>query len=200
MRRWNGWGDDTINFELNADALAFLAQQIGSGTPVADAAFEQACAQIRPTRLAPHRLISTDAAARLYNALGQSLPDWLRLRYGVIDTAPDGVAYPESAADVRELLAYAGQFDVALIPHGGGTSVAGHLSAPAGARPSLAVNLTRLRAMSNLDTQSQLATFGAGVWPRSGGAAARARLHAGPLPAVVRILHAGWLDRHPFIG
>lgn len=164
MRRWNGWGDDTINFELNADALAFLAQQIGSGTPVADAAFEQACAQIRPTRLAPHRLISTDAAARLHNALGQSLPDWLRLRYGVIDTAPDGVAYPESAADVRELLAYAGQFDVALIPHGGGTSVAGHLSAPAGARPSLAVNLTRLRAMSNLDTQSQLATFGAGVF------------------------------------
>src|SRR5471030_1409003 len=139
MRRWNGWGDDTINFELNADALAFLAQQIGSGTPVADAAFEQACAQIRPTRLAPHRLIS-------------------------IDTAPDGVAYPESAADVRELLAYAGQFDVALIPHGGGTSVASHLSAPAGARPSLAVNLTRLRAMSNLDTQSQLATFGAGVF------------------------------------
>src|SRR5476649_1563475 len=164
MRRWNGWGDDTINFELNADALAFLTQQIGSGTPVADAAFEQACAQIRPTRLAPHRLISTEAAARLHNALGQSLPDWLRLRYGVIDTAPDGVAYPESAADVRELLAYAGQFDVALIPHGGGTSVASHLSAPAGARPSLAVNLTRLRAMSNLDTQSQLATFGAGVF------------------------------------
>ena len=41
------------------------------------------------------------------NALGQSLPDWLRLRYGRIDTAPDGVAFPESGAEVRELLDYA---------------------------------------------------------------------------------------------
>ncbi|WP_295995704.1 FAD-binding oxidoreductase [Rugamonas sp.] len=164
MRRWNGWGDDTINFELNADALAFLAQRVGAGRPVADAPFDAACAQLAATRLPAHRLIVTDAPTRLRNALGQSLPDWLRLRYGVIGTAPDGVAFPESAAEVRELLAYAQHHDVALIPHGGGTSVAGHLTAPAGARPVLAVNMTRLRAMSSLDPQAQLATFGAGVF------------------------------------
>lgn len=164
MRRWNGWGDDTIEFALNEDALAFLAQRIGKGSPFADAAFEQACAQIRPSRLVAHRLIDTTAPVRLRNALGQSLPDWLRLRYGVIDTAPDGVAYPESPEDVRALLDYAGQFNVVLIPQGGGTSVAGHLTAPGGERPVLAVNLTRLRQLLHLDTQSQLATFGAGVF------------------------------------
>src|SRR5476649_2925286 len=167
MRRWNGWGDDTINFELNADALAFLAQQIGSGTPVADAAFEQACAQIRPTRLAPHRLISTDAASRLHNALGQSLPDWLRLRYGVIDTAPDGVAYPESAAAVRQLARSGGRPRWC-------TAVTGRQpDAPARhvqSRYAIAAGHLRRRRLR----------------PRSGGAAARARLHAGPLPAVVR--------------
>ena len=26
MRRWNGWGDDTIEFALDADALGFLAR------------------------------------------------------------------------------------------------------------------------------------------------------------------------------
>ena len=163
MRRWNGWGDDTIEFALNEDALAFLAQRIGSGTAFADAGFEQACAQIPLTRLIPHRLIDTTAPVRLRNALGQSLPDWLRLRYGVIDSAPDGVAYPESAEEVRELLAYAQQHNVVLIPQGGGTSVAGHLTAPSGNRPVLSVNLTRLRQLHNLDKTSQLATFGAGV-------------------------------------
>ncbi|HJU99123.1 MAG TPA: FAD-binding oxidoreductase [Burkholderiaceae bacterium] len=164
MRRWNGWGDDTIEFALGEDALGFLAQRIGSGTPFPDAPFEAACAQLRPSRLAPHRLIDTAPAVRLRNALGQSLPDWLRLRYGAIDTAPDGVAYPDSPEQVRELLDYAAEHHVALIPQGGGTSVAGHLTAPGGPRPVLAVNLTRLRNLYSLDTQSQLATFGAGVF------------------------------------
>src|ERR1700740_3266014 len=123
MRRWNGWGDDTIEFALGEDALAFLAQRIGKGTPFADAPFERACAQLAPSRLPPHRLIGTTAEVRLRNALGQSLPDGLRLRYGVIDSAPDGVAYPESAQEVRELIAYAYQHGVVLIPQGGGTSV-----------------------------------------------------------------------------
>ncbi|NYE59286.1 alkyldihydroxyacetonephosphate synthase [Duganella sp. 1224] len=162
MRRWNGWGDESMEFALNADALAFLAQRVGAGRPVTDASLAQACAQIGASRLPAHPLIDTSAETRLRNALGQSLPDWLRLRYGVIGAAPDGVAYPESAEDVRALLAYAARHGVALIPQGGGTSVAGHLTAPS-ARPSLAVNMTRMRQLLYLDTESQLATFGAGV-------------------------------------
>ncbi|MRW87895.1 FAD-binding protein [Pseudoduganella sp. FT26W] len=163
MRRWNGWGDESVAFALNEEALGFLAQRIGTGTPVADAEFEQASAQLKVSRLPEHRLIDTSPEVRLRNALGQSLPDWLRLRYGVIDTAPDGVAYPESAQDVRELLEYAALHGVALIPQGGGTSVAGHLTAPSGTR-SVAVNMTRMRQLLYLDTESQLATFGAGVF------------------------------------
>jgi len=162
MRRWNGWGDESVEFALSADALAFLAQRIGSGRPVADAALAEACAQIPASRLPAHRLVDTSAEVRLRHALGQSLPDWLRLRYGVIGAAPDGVAYPESAQDVRDLIGYAQQYGVALIPHGGGTSVAGHLTAPGGA-PSLTVSMTRMRQLLYLDTESQLATFGAGV-------------------------------------
>jgi alkyldihydroxyacetonephosphate synthase len=167
MRRWNGWGDDTIDFPLNEEALAFLAQRIGKGTPVSDASFEQACADLvaaGPSRLAPHPLIDTRPATRLRNALGQSLPDWLKLRYGRIGQAPDGVAYPESADDVRTLLDYAQQHGVALIPQGGGTSVAGHLTAPAWAKAVLAVNMTRMCRMQYLDKEAQLATFGAGVF------------------------------------
>ena len=31
MRRWNGWGDDMIDFTLNTDMLGFLRDRIGAG-------------------------------------------------------------------------------------------------------------------------------------------------------------------------
>jgi len=174
MRRWNGWGDETVDFPLHDAALDFLAQRVGQGSPLRDASFEAACASLPPSRLqaapaaisahAAARLIDTAPAARLRNALGQSLPDWLRLRFGRIGAAPDGVAYPESAEDVRSLLDYAREHGVTLIPQGGGTSVAGHLTAPGGPRPVLAVNMTRMNRLHYLDKEAQLATFGAGVF------------------------------------
>jgi len=163
MKRWNGWGEETFEYPLHADALAFLASRIGPGTPVQDASFDAACASLAASRLPPHPLVDTAPAARLRNALGQSLPDWLKLRYGRIGSAPDGVAYPESAQQVRELIDYAQRNGVSLIPQGGGTSVAGHLTAPEGGKPVLAVNMTRMGRLHHLDKQSQLATFGAGV-------------------------------------
>ncbi len=35
MRRWNGWGDDTIEYPLPATAAGYLAERIGSGDIVA---------------------------------------------------------------------------------------------------------------------------------------------------------------------
>jgi alkyldihydroxyacetonephosphate synthase len=164
MRRWNGWGDDAIEFALNEDALAFLRARIGSGVRIDDAAFEDACAQVPASRLPPHPLVDTACGVRVLHALGQSLPDWLRLRYGRIGPVPDGVAFPQSDAEVRALLDYARAADAIVIPHGGGTSVAGHLAVPEGGRAVLSVNLERLRALVNLDREAQLATFGAGVF------------------------------------
>lgn len=162
MRRWNGWGDDTIDVALNEDALAFLAARIGPGQAPLDARFEQACGAIAPSRLAAHPLIDSAPAVRALHALGQSLPDWLRLRHGRLGAVPDGVACPESAAQVRELLAYAAAHGASIIPYGGGTSVAGHLTVPQGP-PTLCIDMRRLRAMTAFERASQLATFGAGV-------------------------------------
>ena len=162
MRRWNGWGDDTIEAILNEDALAFLAGRIGPGQAPLDASFEEACAAIAPSRIAPHPLVDLSVANRALHALGQSLPDWLRLRHGRLGAVPDGVAFPESAAQVRELLAYAAAQGASVIPYGGGTSVTGHLTV-LGEQPTLCIDMRRLRALINLDRESQLATFGAGV-------------------------------------
>lgn len=164
MQRWNGWGDDGIAHVLGEEALAFLRERLGPGSGIADATFEAACAAVPVTRLAPHPLIDTTPAMRVRNALGQSLPDWLKLRHGRIGAVPDGVAFPDSAQQVRQLLDYARRACAAVIPHGGGTSVAGHLTVAAGPRPVLSINLTRLCALGHLDREAQLATFGAGVY------------------------------------
>jgi alkyldihydroxyacetonephosphate synthase len=163
MRRWNGWGDDTIEFALGEDALAFLAERIGHGKAPRDASFEQACAHIAPSRLAPHPLVDPRPAVRAVHALGQSLPDWLRLRHARLGLVPDGVAFPESAAQVRELLGYAAACGAGVIPYGGGTSVAGHLGVADPGQPALCVDMGRMRALLALDREAQLATFGAGV-------------------------------------
>jgi alkyldihydroxyacetonephosphate synthase len=112
--------------------------------------------------LPPHALVDASPEVRLTHALGQSLPDWLRLRYGRVEAAPDGVAFPESADDVRALIRYAIDAGAAVVPYGGGTSVCGHLDAAPG-RPTLSVDMRRLRALTSLDKESLLATFGAGV-------------------------------------
>ncbi|KIF80566.1 FAD-binding oxidoreductase [Noviherbaspirillum autotrophicum] len=163
MRRWNGWGDDAIDFPLNEDMRAFLRDRVGAGTPPTDATLAQACRAVAPSRLPPQRGIDTAPEVRLRHALGQSLPDWLKLRYGKVDRVPDGVAFPESGEQVRELLAYAKQASALVIPYGGGTSVVGHLSVPDAAQPVLTISLARLSRLLDLDRQAQLATFGAGV-------------------------------------
>ena len=162
MRRWNGWGDETIDVPLGESALAFLSARIGAGTAPRDAAFDALCAALPAGRLPAHPLVDAGAATRLLHAAGQSLPDWLRLRYGRIGTAPDGVAFPESAGDVRTLLRWAADVDAAVVPYGGGTSVAGHLDA-VGARPTLCIDMRRMRALVSLDRDAQLAVFEAGV-------------------------------------
>lgn len=163
MRRWNGWGDDSIELALNAKALAFLQQRVGEARPFRDATLAEACRNIAPSRLAPHRLIDAAPETRLRCGLGQSLTDWLKLRYGHVDAVPDGVAFPESGDEVRELLDYARGCAAAVIAYGGGTSVAGQLTALTGEQPVLTINLSRLTQFIELDREAQLARFGAGI-------------------------------------
>ena len=163
MRRWNGWGDDTVDYPLPESAASYLVSLVGSGQPVPDVTREKLLAALPASRLPEHPLISTDPLARLQHARGQSLPDWLALRGGLIDAFPDGVAYPQDAAQVRELLALAYQQQINLIPYGGGTSVTGHINPLPSDQPVLTVDLSRLNSLLHIDPTSLLATFGAGI-------------------------------------
>ncbi len=165
MRRWNGWGDESVQAHLGDGARAFLYERVGAPTRPVDAALAFALTQVRdqPPRLPAHALVCTQPEERLRASFGQSLADWLRLRFGRIGPVTDGVAWPESAAEVRELLEWARQVGAIVVPCGGATSVVGHLSRPPSERPVLTIVLTRLRRLLRLDPLAQLATFEAGV-------------------------------------
>ncbi len=169
MRRWNGWGDESIHATIDEGARRFLEEALGLGAPPQDASLAAALAQLPPTRLTAAQLhgaplpLQTDAAARLQASFGQSLGDWLRLRFGRIGPVCDAVAFPETGDDVRHLLDWARQQGLVVIPVGGATSVVGHLTPPAGERPVLMLSMQRLRRLLTLDPQSQLARFEAGV-------------------------------------
>src|SRR2546430_4616835 len=163
MKRWNGWGEETINAPLSAAATTFLQHIVGVGTPSRDATLEEVVAHVPPSRLPPHPLISHDPLERIGHARGQSLPDWIALRSGRIDSFPDGVAYPESESEVRDLISYARKVGAHLIPYGGGTSVVGHINPLASDKPVLTVDLKRLSRLYTLNETNRLATFGAGI-------------------------------------
>lgn len=163
MRKWNGWGEESTEFPANPGVRFFLRELLGEATPLPDAVRAAVLATVPPSRLPEHPLIKRDADTRLLHARGQSLPDWLALRSGDIGIFPDGVAEPESSAEVRALLDFARTHDVVLIPYGGGTSVAGHITPLAEKRPVLTLSLARLNKLVALDRPSQIATIGAGA-------------------------------------
>ncbi len=163
MRRWNGWGDAATDFPASPEVADFLTGFFGAAQRLPDASLAQALACVPPSRLPAHPLINTSAELRLLHARGQSLPDWLALRAGEIAVCPDGVAQPDSSAQVAELLTWAKAQGVVVIPYGGGTSVAGHITPLPDQRPVLTLSLARLNGLIELDTQSQLATIGAGA-------------------------------------
>lgn len=163
MRRWNGWGDNTVEYPLPSNGPEFLQKRVGVGAPPQDVSMEAVLASVPNSRLASHPLVNVDPKLRLCHAKGQSLPDWIALRSGRISAFPDGVAHPSSSTQVLDLVHFAEQNDSVVIPYGGGTSVVGHINPVTAEKPVLTINLRRLNQLSKFDEISQLATFGAGI-------------------------------------
>ncbi len=163
MRRWNGWGDEGQEYPLPETAAVYLASLIAPGQPIPDAAIAKVLATIPESRVASHALMSVEPVDRLQHARGQSLPDWIALRSGRVGTYPDGVAFPATSDDVRNLMKYAQNNDSRLIPYGGGTSVTGHITSLSGDRPVITVDLSRLNRLISIDEVSRTATFEAGI-------------------------------------
>jgi alkyldihydroxyacetonephosphate synthase len=119
--------------------------------------------KIPKSRLPCHPLVSLDEKLRLVHAHGQSLVDWIGLRSGILERFPDGVALPKTTEEVQELMKYADEQNLVVIPYGGGTSVVGHLTVPETDNPVLSVSLERLNRLISIEKDNRLAIFEAGI-------------------------------------
>jgi len=129
LRFW-GWGyaDEQLTPEEEARIRAGAARAIGhppaEGPDPIEADFD-----LRPPRVAPPpalaKLISVTPYDRLTHALGKSFGDVVRMRLRQVPHPPDLVAFPRNQQDVSDLLDWASRANVAAIPFGGGSSVAG---------------------------------------------------------------------------
>lgn len=163
MRRWNGWGDENNHFPLREAGLGYIRGLIGEGRLLQDATLPAVLASVPPSRLPDHPLASKDPEKRVRHARGQSLPDWYAMRSGQFGHFPDGVAEPTDSQQVGTLLKWAQANGVQVIPYGGGTSVAGHITPPASTQPILTISMARMDKLIALDETSQIARFGAGT-------------------------------------
>jgi alkyldihydroxyacetonephosphate synthase len=161
MRRWNGWGEESVRYELPRHAEAYLAERLGSGKPHRDVRLEEISSPA--PRLPEHPLVSRERLDRILYGRGQSFPDLVALRTGKIGAFPDGVAFPGTEEEVGDLLSYARRVGARVIPRGGGTSVVGGVNPQQGDEPVLALSLERMWRLKDLDEKSLLATFGSGV-------------------------------------
>ncbi len=163
MKRWRGWGDDATTYPMPESARPFLVEAVGQPTPRTDLSREEILKKVPKSRLKASGTIKTDALERLTHARGQSLPDMVAMHSGKIEAYPDGVAYPETDQDIRDLMKAARQKGFHLIPYGGGSSVLGHINAHKKDGPVVTVDMGRMNKLINLDGVSRTAVIECGA-------------------------------------
>jgi alkyldihydroxyacetonephosphate synthase len=168
--KWWGWGDPSIEPELDSEALATLRDRVGELEPWPLAAeldrFELPEAESLPPALVDavgEANVFTSAEDRVRHATGCGYADLARLRGGRLDSAPDAVLLPADAVAVKRVLEICATEGIAVVPYGGGTSVVGGVEPLRGGHARLvSLDLARLGDVE-VDERSLTARLGAGL-------------------------------------
>jgi alkyldihydroxyacetonephosphate synthase len=108
--------------------------------------------------------ITDDAKERVIHSYGKGFRDLFRLRRGIAAGAPDLIVYPESERDVCLTLRAAAERDIALIPFGGGSNIAGCLERMDSRRMCVSLDMRRMRRVLVVDRRSFTAQIETGVF------------------------------------
>ncbi len=175
---WNGWGWSAHKDTLSAreELWAWLAGELGMPALLATPARALEDIALPKSRLDSEtraKLVAMlgaenvrdDAYERAFHARGRSYHDVVRLRAGDLTAAPDAVLYPRSTGEVLALLALAAEYEIAIVPFGGGTSVVGGVSALSGSfRMVLTLDLSLMDRLIDVDAMERKATAEAGIY------------------------------------
>ncbi|WP_211218274.1 FAD-binding oxidoreductase [Ruania albidiflava] len=110
-------------------------------------------------------LLSADKWSRAEHTLGKNLGDFVRGLERKYDNPPDLVAFPEDEGDVVDILDWAEEEGLAVIPFGGGSSVAQGIEpiVPDTFRGVISLDLRKLSRVLEIDRESRSARIQGGV-------------------------------------
>ncbi|WP_331730661.1 FAD-binding oxidoreductase (plasmid) [Kitasatospora sp. NBC_00070] len=166
-RSWWGWGwtDEALS-DGECAALGSLVPGLpGQPLPVPDPkALDLPAARIAPPAPLAH-LCSADPLQRLSHARGKAYRDVMRALHGVVDPLPDLVAAPQREQDVTDLLDWAADAGLAVVPFGGGSSVTGGVEYRGDThRGVISLDLTALDQVLEIDRTGRAARIQAGIF------------------------------------
>ena len=168
-RRFWGWGqaDTTLDAREQATVRTMVEQLDVPYT-------ERTVPQVSEFTLPPPRMPAPAALAhqfsdapldRLNHSVGKSYADLARMWLRAAPTPPDWVAFPDNEQAVIDILDWAQNHNVAVIPYGGGSSVCGGVEASVGDGYAgvVSLDLERLNRVLEVDPVSLSARIQAGA-------------------------------------
>eukprot|EP01118_Nematostelium_gracile_P009787 TRINITY_DN3310_c0_g1_i2.p1 TRINITY_DN3310_c0_g1~~TRINITY_DN3310_c0_g1_i2.p1 ORF type:complete len:640 (+),score=144.28 TRINITY_DN3310_c0_g1_i2:43-1920(+) len=189
--KWNGWGYEGNGFVLNERGQVYLQGDKYSMSNVSFPKFRpwaeallgldinyQHPAQERhpplPEPIKNHEFlqaieknfdkISFEDKDRVFHAHGHTCEDIWKLRYGHFERAPDVVIWPGNHDHVVTIVKAAHQFNVVIIPFGGGTSVTSALDCPENERRMIvSLDMHEMNRIKWIDYESMMACIECGV-------------------------------------
>ena len=169
LRFW-GWGYADEHLTVEEDRLV----EAMAKTLAPDNAIEVPSPRLSDFNLPAARLavpkqfrtiVSTTTYDRLVHSYGKSFGDIVRMFLHQVNNPPDWVAFPLNEQDISDLLAYAGEHNMAVIPFGGGTSVCGGVEADVGGdyRGTISLDMQHFNQVLEIDSISRAARVQGGI-------------------------------------
>lgn len=108
--------------------------------------------------------IATDDQERVFHSHGHTVEEVFRLRHGACERIPDVVIYPGSHAHVEAIVKAANEFNVVIIPFGGGTSVTNAVMCDNGEKRTIvSLDMREMNKIKWIDTENMTACIEAGA-------------------------------------
>ncbi|MEU7005342.1 FAD-binding oxidoreductase [Streptomyces sp. NPDC046332] len=165
-RSWWGWGwADAHPDDAECAAMgALLPGTLARPLPVPRVGdLRIANPAVEPPASLAH-LVDTHPRQRAAHAMGKAYRDVVRALRGRPGRIPDLVARPTDDREVADLLDWAGERQVAVVPYGGGSSVTGGVEYRGDAhRAVLSLDLTAMGRVLEVDTVGRAARIQAGT-------------------------------------
>ena len=111
------------------------------------------------------KIFSDDKLERLNHAYGKSFPDSARSILGDFSSPPDYVAFPETQNEITNILDWASENNVAVIPYGGGSSVCGGVETNVGSDYAgvISLDMKNINSILEIDKTSRTALIEGGI-------------------------------------